>query len=86
MACELPPVVSDAGGFGEVVDSQNGRIVPLYDTAEFVQTILALAANPSLRSELGRKSRQTVVDKFSSQNLASQMIELLQIESQKPGI
>lgn len=79
MSCELPPVVSDAGGFGEVVNSSNGRIVPLQDNSSFVETVVSLANDPVIRAGLGRKSRQTVVEKYSWKNLALQMIELLSV-------
>lgn len=79
MSCGLPPLVSDAGGFGEVVNDRNGRIVALHDPAKLVETVLTLAENPSLRAGLGGKSRQTVVEKYSWEKLAAQMIELLSV-------
>ena len=55
-ACGTPAIVHDAGATGELVDSAGGGIV--YRTREeFLEALRALAADPELRSRLGRQAR-----------------------------
>ena len=63
-ACALPVVVSDLGGPAELVeDGVNGLITKAHDVESFVQGIRKLVENPLLRTEMGRRARQGVIDR-----------------------
>lgn len=64
MACGLPVVCSNRGGYAEVVE--NGRNGFLFDTeAEAFETIQRLRSDASLRRAIGRAARETVESLYS---------------------
>jgi colanic acid/amylovoran biosynthesis glycosyltransferase len=66
MAMELPVVVTDVGGMGEVVrDGVDGYLVPTRDPATWADRLQVLAADPALRARLGRVGRERVVTSFA---------------------
>lgn len=65
MACECPVVTSDADGFTEVVDDGvTGFIVPKRNVEATAEAIQRFIDNPALRSEMGTKGRQRVLDLY----------------------
>jgi glycosyltransferase involved in cell wall biosynthesis len=72
MACALPIVASDVGGNPLVVnDGGNGLLVEEGDAPALAAAINRLLADPSLRAEMGLRSRERVLAEFSWQNLAA---------------
>jgi glycosyltransferase involved in cell wall biosynthesis len=65
MATGLPVVATDVGGLRELVDDENGRIVPPGDRVAMAAMIAELAADGSLRRRLGAAGRQRAVTRFS---------------------
>jgi glycosyltransferase involved in cell wall biosynthesis len=64
MAMEIPPVISPVGVNTEIVqDGSNGFLAS--HTDEWVERISFLIDNPAARMEMGKKARQTVIDKYS---------------------
>jgi glycosyltransferase involved in cell wall biosynthesis len=64
MAMEIPPVISPVGVNTEIVqDGVNGFLAS--NTDEWVERISYLIDNPQARIEMGKKARQTVIDKYS---------------------
>lgn len=65
-ACQLPVVVSDAGGLGEVVeDGVTGFIVPRDDPASAAARLKRLAMDGSLREQLGHAGRARMLKEFA---------------------
>jgi glycosyltransferase involved in cell wall biosynthesis len=74
MALELPVVVTDVGGMGEAVtDGVEGRVVPPRDPRALADAMIALAADPERRAEMGRRGRQRVVRDFDSSAAAEEL-------------
>ena len=75
MAMQLPCVVTDAGGMGEVVrDAECGVVVPVGDLDGLVSGLVSLVNNPSERKVLGRKAREAIVRRFSIESCADRVI------------
>lgn len=75
MACELPLVVSASGGFGEVIDSRCGRLVPPDDMSRITSSIVELARNASLRRELGAEARRRIEQRLTWDAISDSLIE-----------
>ena len=73
MASGLPAVVSNTGGFSEVVNNASGRIVDLKDWKQIADAIVELAGDGALRAQLGMSGRTTVIEKFSWERLAERL-------------
>jgi len=65
MASGLPVIVSDSGGFQEVVDDSCGRLVNPQSRDEIVKAILELAENGLLRKELGQQGRKRIEERLT---------------------
>ncbi len=77
MACELPVVSSTAGALPEVVgDDGAGILVPPRDPAALANGIRRLLADPALRISMGRAARQRVLNLFTWEKAAKQMVEV----------
>jgi glycosyltransferase involved in cell wall biosynthesis len=64
MACELPVVCHNRGGYVDFIDS--GRNGFIFNTEEeALEIMLELKENPSLRSQIGKAARKTVEKMFS---------------------
>jgi glycosyltransferase involved in cell wall biosynthesis len=65
-ACEIPVVVSDAGGLPEVVDDdKTGTIVPVNDIHKAVEAVERLIFNEPLRREMGKAGREKMISLFN---------------------
>jgi glycosyltransferase involved in cell wall biosynthesis len=63
-ASGLPVIVSDLGGPKELVeDGVNGIVTRAHDADDFARAINRLTGDPKLRSRMGEKARQSVVDR-----------------------
>lgn len=70
MAIGLPMVVSNVGGNAEaVVEGRNGFLVPLNDAGALARALVALHADPTRRSAMGRESRRLVEERFSLESM-----------------
>lgn len=66
MACAKPVVVFNNGGISEIITHmENGILVEPGDTDGFADALALLYHNPKLRDELGRKARETIIEKRS---------------------
>ena len=64
MSLEIPPVISPVGVNTEIVsDGANGYLAE--GKEEWVEKISLLIDSPQLRKEMGRKARQTVMERYS---------------------
>lgn len=66
MACAKPVVVFNNGGISNLITHmENGILVEPGDTDGFAKALELLYHNPKLRDELGRKARETIIEKRS---------------------
>jgi phosphatidylinositol alpha-1,6-mannosyltransferase len=77
MASGLPAVVSDTGGFSEVVSARCGRIVDPQDGFEIIKALVEMAQDRELRETLGQEGRRVMLDRFSWQVVAKQLLRIL---------
>jgi len=76
-ACELPVIVSDAGGLPEVVDhGSTGLVIPRDSPAELARAIGRLAADAHLRRRMGEAGRERVQRKYEWSACVERMIAL----------
>jgi len=68
LAMRLPMVASDVGGTGEAVKSGvTGYLVPVGDDIALARSILEMAGNATMRSDMGARGRTEVCQKFTCQ-------------------
>lgn len=78
-ACELPVVVSDAGGLPEVVvDGKTGYIVPRNNPEEAANKIEILVNDEYLRRQMGEAGRKFVLENYEWKSNADKMEKLYQ--------
>ena len=78
-ACELPVVVSDAGGLPEVVvDGKTGYIVPRNNPEEAANKIEILVNDEYLRRQMGEAGRKFVLENYEWKRNADKMEKLYQ--------
>lgn len=78
MASGLPVVVSNTGGFEEVVSQSSGRIVDVNSFESIAKTILELIDNPELRARLGMAGRATIIENYSWESIAEKFNNLVE--------
>jgi len=77
MACELPVVSSTAGALPEVVGKDGaGILVPPRNAPALAQAIRRLLEDPGLRRQMGQAGRRRVIDRFTWESAARQMVEV----------
>ncbi len=68
MACGKPVVSTDVGGVREaVVNGETGLLVPPRKPDLLAEAILRLVGDPDLRSAMGRKGRELLLQRFSAE-------------------
>jgi glycosyltransferase involved in cell wall biosynthesis len=78
-ACGRPIVTSDMPGCREVVrHGENGWLVPARDVNALADALNNLLTNPSLRTEMGIRSRATAEKEFSMELVISQTLAFYQ--------
>ena len=75
MACEVPVVASRVGGVPEVVtDGETGFLSNVGDVEKMAQDAAGLLANPKLRSEMGKRARESAVSRYHTNKVIPQYI------------
>jgi glycosyltransferase involved in cell wall biosynthesis len=78
MGCELPVVVSDAGGTADIVDpGVNGFITKAGDGRELGSALEALLADADRRAAMGRQGRRIAEERFGLDRTARVTLDLL---------
>jgi glycosyltransferase involved in cell wall biosynthesis len=78
MACEVPVVSTNVGGPAEtVVDGQTGFLVPPSRPGLLAARVLELLADADKRRAFGRAGRKRVIERFSIEQYAATMTEVL---------
>lgn len=86
MACGIPVVSTRCGGPEEVIeDGVNGLLVENNNAFKFAEAILKLLRDEGLRERMGKKARETVVNKYSMAKLAPQFLDLFKELSSGSG-
>ncbi len=77
MSAGVPCLVTDIEANAEIIqDGYNGLLTPDEDEETMCRSILRLADDEALRSKLGKRARQTVVDRYSLDAIADRYIKL----------
>ena len=77
MAAGLPIVATRVGGIPElVVDGYNGFLITPGDTAGLAQRLMILAAEPGLRSLMGRRSREIAAREYDVTPYVERLVTL----------
>ena len=82
MACGLPVISTDGGALPEVVGN-SGIIVPVQNEQAIAEAIRKLLADPEKQEQLSRKARARIVELFSWQGAARELVEFY---SGLPGV
>jgi glycosyltransferase involved in cell wall biosynthesis len=77
MASELPVVVSEAGGLGEVVGKRQGLRVDAQDATAIRSALVRLARDPRSREAMGRAGRQLVQQEYAWEALATRLLRII---------
>jgi L-malate glycosyltransferase len=64
LACGLPVVASRVGGLPEVIDGENGALLPLGDVEGMANAAIKILSNEVLRNMTSAAARATAVEKF----------------------
>ena len=76
-SCELPIVSYDVSGCREIVkDNVNGFIVPFKDENALFVAVLELLEDPKLRRKMGEMGRKMVIEEFTEERIASEIIKV----------
>lgn len=76
-SCGKPIVTTDVPGCREIVrDQDNGLLVPLRNAKALSTALLRLIENPELRLQMGKRGREIVLEKFSSEHIISQTLDI----------
>lgn len=77
MACELPVVATTAGALPEVVGRDGaGLLVPPRNASALAEALRSLLVNPSLRTTMGQAARRRILECFTWEKAARQMVEI----------
>ncbi|MBW2092984.1 MAG: glycosyltransferase family 4 protein, partial [Deltaproteobacteria bacterium] len=80
MACELPVVATTAGALPEVIGptENTGCLVPPRNSRRLAEAINSLLKEPAKCQEMGRAARQRILDVFSWEKSAKQLVQVYQ--------
>jgi glycosyltransferase involved in cell wall biosynthesis len=77
ISCGTPAVTYDVGGCKEIIiDGTNGFVIPPFDVEGFVEKLLLLLSDNSVKEEQSINCRQISEEKFNSANMAKKYYEL----------
>jgi glycosyltransferase involved in cell wall biosynthesis len=74
MACEVPVIGSDSAEVPNVI-GEAGIVIPEGDPAALRAALNTMAASPELRQQLGQAGRRRVLEHYTHEKLARQLVE-----------
>ena len=90
MACGLPVIATEWGGPADYLDDSCGILVPPASRdaliSGFADAMSRLAASPSLRTSLGRASRERVVREFDWEHKVDKMLAVYRHVAKTRGV
>jgi N-acetyl-alpha-D-glucosaminyl L-malate synthase BshA len=76
MACEVPVIASRVGGVPEVVtDGETGFLSEVGDVEKMSEDAARLLTDPALRSEMGKRARESAISRYRTDIVIPQYIE-----------
>jgi len=76
MACELPVIASRVGGIPEVVDDgETGFLSEVGDVDKMANDAAKLLSNPTLRTEMGKRARESAISRYRTDLVIPQYID-----------
>jgi glycosyltransferase involved in cell wall biosynthesis len=76
MACEVPVIASRVGGLPEVVtDGETGYLSPVGDVDKMAADAARLLADDKLRHEMGRRARESAIERYRTDIVIPQYID-----------
>jgi len=77
MACELAIITTAAGGIDEVItDGENGLLIPIRAPSAVASRIAQVYANLPLRTKLGKKARNDVLERHTLEQQAGAFYQM----------
>jgi glycosyltransferase involved in cell wall biosynthesis len=84
MAAGIPVVSTQTGSLNELVEPDNGYLVPQQDPEAIAAALTELAGDRELRLRLGARARQKVQAQFETSVTTAELLRLLRGESTPP--
>lgn len=84
LASGLPVIVTDTGGTRELVNAENGLVIPWADPEALAKAMATFIGSPALCSKLGRNSREVAL-RFDWQRATERHVELFERALQHSG-
>lgn len=78
LSCETPVVAFDTGGAKDIINDNNGKIVPKGDVQSLSDEIYNLIIHKDLREQKGKNGRKLIVSKYQLNHQADAYIKLFQ--------
>jgi len=73
MASECAVIATETGVFPEIIDTgENGWVIPCEDTTTLAERLAEATANDFALTEMGRRARERVLDRFTIEKTAEQ--------------
>jgi teichuronic acid biosynthesis glycosyltransferase TuaC len=76
LACRIPVIASNIGGIPEIINEDNGLLIPPRDIGKLSEAIQWMKDNPGTRREMGRKGEKLVKTEYNNEILIRKLIEL----------
>lgn len=77
MSCGIPVVATNVCAIPEaIVHDQNGILIPIKDSDALAEAVISLLADDAYRKKLGQNARQTVLEKFTWEQISKQTFNL----------
>jgi len=77
MSSGLPMIATNVGGIPEIIENgMNGVIVPPKNPEAIANQIINLIKDPELRTQLGTKARETILEKYTSEKVVNEYIKV----------
>jgi glycosyltransferase involved in cell wall biosynthesis len=62
-------IASDTAPVREVIDGENGSLVPFFDVATLAERVIEVLADPQRAKLMREKARQTVIDTYDAERI-----------------
>ncbi len=77
LSCGVPVITTKSGAIPEYVTSEVGILVPEKDSKAIAQAMRKLLDDETLRTEMGQKARQYILDHFDAQKTVEKVEKIL---------
>lgn len=76
MSSGLPMIATNVGGIPEIIKNEiNGLIVPPKNPEAIAKQLITLVHDSNLREKIGKKARETIIEKYTSTKVVDQYIQ-----------